>query len=91
MAIMGIRLPIRKADANNQVSSSAAVRGAVIQRLDALSNNLPEIQHRVCRRHYGISVLEPFDMNRHPDEDMVVDPNTDKVFARGVEFLFIVM
>ncbi|KAK0122814.1 hypothetical protein ONS96_009847 [Cadophora gregata f. sp. sojae] len=63
---------------------SAVVRGAVMEKLDPLGNSL--VQLRLCRRHYGASLPQPFDESKHatlPDEDIFrIDKAGDR-FVKG--------
>jgi hypothetical protein len=64
------------------------VRGAVIEKLDPVGESL--VQLRLCRRHYGASLLEPFDEEKHKEhkeEDKFLEPNTGMVFGKGI-FIF---
>jgi hypothetical protein len=64
---------------------SAVVRGAVIEKLDPVGESL--VQLRLCRRHYGVSLLEPFDEEKHKEhkeEDKFLEPNSGIVFAKGI-------
>ncbi|PVH83064.1 actin-like ATPase domain-containing protein [Cadophora sp. DSE1049] len=63
---------------------SAVVRGAVMEKLDPVGNSL--VQLRLCRRHYGASLSQPFDESRHakfPDKDLFRDERTGVRFVKG--------
>lgn len=56
----------------------------MIEKLDPVGNSL--VQLRLCRRHYGASLLESFDEAKHKDlkeGDKFVDPKSDITFVKG--------
>ena len=66
-------------------SWSAVVLGALLQRLDTPSENV--VQVRLCRRHYGTSVMELFDKDKHSEVDLHRDENTQEIYAKGAYLL----
>jgi hypothetical protein len=64
---------------------SAVVRGAVREKVDPVGNSL--VQLRLCRRHYGASLQEPYDEAKHKDYsegDKSLDSKSGIVFAKGM-------
>jgi len=51
---------------------SSVVRGAVARGVEADARNV--IYMRKCRRHYGVSVSEPFSSFKHSEADAYIDP-----------------
>jgi len=60
---------------------SAVVRGAVRKGLEKGRGNVTYV--RRCRRHYGISVSQPFSSFQHSEDDAYIDPFDGKRKARG--------
>ncbi|KAH7336643.1 hypothetical protein BKA65DRAFT_37690 [Rhexocercosporidium sp. MPI-PUGE-AT-0058] len=65
-------------------SWSAVVRGAVMEKLDPVGKSL--VQLRLCRRHYGASLSQPFDESTHggdPEANVLLDERTGVRFVKG--------
>ena len=62
-------------------SWSAVVRGAVAKGLQMGTGN--PISIRKCRRHYGVSVSQPFSSFKHAEENVYVDPFDGERKSRG--------
>ena len=62
-------------------SWSAVVRGAVAKGLQ-MGAGTP-ISIRKCRRHYGVSVSQPFSSFKHAEENAYVDPFDGERKSRG--------
>ncbi|KAH7380827.1 hypothetical protein BKA64DRAFT_749560 [Cadophora sp. MPI-SDFR-AT-0126] len=63
---------------------SAVVRGAVMEKLDPAGNSL--VQLRMCRRHYGASLSQPFDASKHAglsDKSIFLEERTGIRFVKG--------
>lgn len=62
-------------------SLSAVMRGAVLRGLEKERGS--PIYVRKCRRHYGVSVSEPFSSFKHLEKDSYNDPFDGKKKAQG--------
>jgi len=73
------RIQTKRVD--NNYGWSAVVRGAVLKGLENQQGDV--ISMRKCRRHYGISVSQPFSTFQHSEDDAYIDPFDGERKARG--------
>lgn len=66
----------------------AVVRGALTKQIQMLKELEDPVQSRLCRKHYGLVTMKPFDEAKHFEYEKYVDPLTGNVLAKNqIEWL----